>query len=84
MNDELHQMVGRIDGKLDALISNLEAHAAEDTRRFDAVGKLLLQHSEDINQAKGAKGVIMWAAGGLAAVAGFAASYLAKVMGIHQ
>ena len=84
MNDELHQMVGRIDGKLDSLISNLESHAAEDTRRFEAMGKLLLQHSEDINQAKGAKGAILWAAGALAAVAGFAASFIAKVTGIHQ
>ena len=81
MSDELHQMVGRIDGKLDSLISGLKEHVAEDTRRFDAVGKMLLQHEQDINQAKGAKGAILWVVGVLAAGVGAVAGIIAKHWG---
>ena len=63
MNEEIGQMLGRIDGKLDRVIASAEEHRADDIRRFEEVFKQLGQHSEDINKAKGAKGGILWMSG---------------------
>lgn len=84
MSDDIGQMLGRIEGKLDQVGKSLDRHIDDDVRRFSDVYKVLGDHAEDINKAKGAKGALLWAAGGLATAAGFAASYVAKAMGWHQ
>ncbi len=68
MGDDVQRSLGEISGKLDSLINTMREHAQEDTRRFGEVGKLLMQHSEEINQAKGAKSALMWAGGLVAAL----------------
>lgn len=80
---EVSQMLGRIDGKLDQVIESFKEHREDDKRRFTEVYTKLSDHDRDINQAKGAKGAILWAAGGLSAVVGAAAAWAAKAFGIH-
>lgn len=83
MNEELAQMLGRIDGKLDQVIDSFKEHREDDTRRFESVHKTLNEHRDDINQAKGAKSVLMWMAGGIAAAAGATSAAIAKALGWH-
>jgi hypothetical protein len=72
------QLLGRIDGKLDQVIEAAKEHREDDKRRFTEVHQRLDEHAEDINQAKGAKGALLWGAGLVATVAGTAAAYAAK------
>ena len=74
-------MLGRIEGKLDQSITTAEQHRQDDIRRFTEVYEKLDSHEKDINQAKGAKGAILWVAGGLSAVVGAAAAWAAKHLG---
>lgn len=66
------QLLGRIDGKLDQVIDAAKEHRADDQRRFSDVYGRLDKQDEEINKAKGAKGVIVWmvglAAGGISAL----------------
>lgn len=77
------QLLGRIDGKLDQVIDSAREHRDDDKRRFTEVYVKLDDHERDINQAKGAKGALLWVAGGVAAAASVAISYAAKALGIH-
>jgi hypothetical protein len=79
---ELSQILGRIDGKLDQVIDSFKEHREDDKRRFSEVYGKLAEHAEDINKAKGAKGALLWAAGGIAGAVAFAAPYVAKALGI--
>jgi hypothetical protein len=66
------QLLGKIDGKLDQVIDQAKEHREDDKRRFSEVYTRLGQHDNDIAQAKGAKGVILWfVGGGSAAIAAF-------------
>lgn len=71
---ELSQMLGRIDGKLDQVIETFKEHREDDKRRFTEVHARLDEHAEDINKAKGAKGMFVWlVSGGAAAIGGIVA-----------
>lgn len=66
-NNNVLLILGRIEGKLDAEIKLAQEHRSDDVRRFtDVYGRLDTQDKE-INQAKGAKGAILWLVGGGAA-----------------
>jgi hypothetical protein len=77
-DQDLHQLLGRIDGKLDQIIDQAREHRDDDKRRFTEVHERLDAHAEDINKAKGAKGALLWGAGLVATVAGSAAALAAK------
>ena len=78
---DVMQLLGRIDGKLDQVIESAKEHREDDKRRFADVYDRLDNHEKDINQAKGAKGALLWAAGAIAGVVAFVAPALAKKMG---
>lgn len=81
MADNTELLLGQIDGKLSALSDAVRAHVQSDHDRFEAVFAELKEHAKDINTAKGAKGALVWAAGGVAGavslIAG-AAQYIFK------
>ena len=60
---EVLLLLGKIDGKLDQVISAAEEHRADDNRRFKEVFNRLDLQDGEINKAKGAKGVIVWVVG---------------------
>lgn len=84
MNDsnDVLQLLGRIDGKLDQVIEQAKEHRADDSRRFAAIDERIDEHERDINQAKGAKGAIVWLAGVVAALAGTAVTVVGKKLGL--
>lgn len=81
MSDQIMQALGRIEGKLDSEIRMAEEHRDDDKRRFGEVFDRLDSHEADINQAKGAKGALLWAAGAVAGIVAFVAPAIAKKMG---
>ena len=83
MADEIFQVLGRIEGKLDAEIEMAKEHREDDKRRFGEVYKTLGQHDQEISQAKGAKGVLLWLIGGGAAAIGGLVAVAAKAFGGH-
>ncbi len=83
MSDEIFQVLGRIEGKLDAEIRMAEEHREDDKRRFTEVFKKLEEHSGDIATAKGASGVIRWLIGGGLVAVGSSLVALAKAFGVH-
>ena len=66
-DDQLYQSVGRIEGKVDSLIETVKTHIALNDAAHLAIDGHIACIKQDINQAKGAKGAIMWASGGVAA-----------------
>ena len=80
---EVFKFLGQIDGKLDQLIDAAKEHRDDDKRRFTEVYVRLDEHSSEINKAKGAKGALLWVAGGIAGVVGFVATFAAKTLGWH-
>lgn len=70
------QALGRIEGKLDSEIAASKEHREDDKRRFTDVYGKLDEHSEQIAQAKGAKGVILWLVGVGAAAIGAVVSWI--------
>lgn len=83
MADDVSQMLGRIEGKLDQVVKSFDRHIDDDVRRFTEIHKKLDEQAEDINKAKGAKGVIVWMAGVVGAIAAGIASLVAKALGWH-
>lgn len=79
---DISRMLGQIDGKLDSLISAAKEHRDDDTRRFTDVYRRLDNCDEDINKAKGAKGVLLWMVGGGAAAIGGLVAVAAKAFGV--
>lgn len=77
------QALGRIEGKVDEISSAAKEHREDDKRRFSEVYGKLDEHSVDINQAKGAKGALLWVAAGIATAAGAVAAVAAKALGLH-
>jgi hypothetical protein len=77
------QLLGRIDGKLDQVIDSAKEHREDDKRRFTEVYVKLDEHSSEIDKAKGAKGALLWVAGGIAGAVGFIATVAAKALGWH-
>jgi hypothetical protein len=53
-------------------------HREDDKRRFTEVHGRLDEHAEAINQAKGAKGAVLWMVGGGAAAIGGLVAVAAK------
>lgn len=82
-NDEIPQLLGRIDGKLDQVIETFKEHRDDDKRRFSEVYGKLAEHEKDINQAKGAKGALLWLVGGGAAAIGGLVAIAAKAFGVR-
>ena len=82
MSDDINRMLGQIDGKLDSVIKALDRHIDDDVRRFTEVYVRLDATDRDINQAKGAKGAILWAAGLVAALVGSVATIVGKKLGL--
>ena len=76
------QLLGRIDGKLDQVIDTAKEHRDDDKRRFTEVHARIDDHEKDINQAKGAKGAILWIAGLVAGVVTFIGPMVAKALGL--
>lgn len=83
MSDDVSQMLGRIDGKLDQVIETFREHREDDKRRFAEVYGKLEEHASDIDKAKGAKGALLWLVGGGAAAIGCLAAMAAKAFGLH-
>ena len=81
MIEEISQMLGRIEGKLDMAISSAEEHRRDDTRRFEEILKQLGAHEKDINQAKGARGAVVWMSGLVAGLIAFIIELAMKVWG---
>lgn len=75
------QLLGRIDGKLDQVIEAAKEHRDDDKRRFADVYTRLDKQDAEINTAKGAKGAIVWMVGVVAALLGTALTALGKKMG---
>lgn len=75
------QLLGKIDGKLDQVIDAAKEHRDDDKRRFSEVYKTLGEHDQEIAQAKGAKGVILWLVGGGAAAIAALVVTVAKAFG---
>lgn len=59
MSDDLHQSVGRIEGKLDALISASHTYQLAHDTRHAVIDQHIDDLKKDINMAKGAKGAIL-------------------------
>lgn len=83
MAEDISQVLGRIEGKLDQVIASAVEHRADDTRRFSDVFKRLDGHDAEINQAKGAKAAIITIASLAAGLVATGISYLAKAFGGH-
>lgn len=79
--NQILQSLGRIEGKVDQIGEAAKEHREDDKRRFSDVYERLDQHSRDINQAKGAKGVMLWLIGGGAAAIGGLVAMAAKAFG---
>lgn len=80
--NELAELLGRIDGKLDQVIKSVDRHIDDDVRRFGEVYKRLDSNDADINKAKGAKGAVLWLVGGGAAAIGAVIAMAAKAFGL--
>lgn len=78
VDPDVMQLLGRIDGKLDQVIDQAKEHREDDKRRFGEVYGRLDKQDEEINKAKGAKGVLLWLIGGGAAAISALVSWLAK------
>ena len=81
MNDQIMQVLGRIEGKLDSEIKLAEEHRDDDKRRFSDVYTKIGEHDKEIANAKGQKSVILWLAGGGAVAISALVSFLAKAKG---
>lgn len=79
---EIAQLLGRLDGKLDQVISSFDRHIDDDVRRFTEIHKKLDEQAEDINKAKGAKGAVLWLVGGGAAAIASTVVMAAKALGL--
>lgn len=77
-DDDLYKTVGRIEGKLDTMIVNLAGYTQRHEERHKAIDGLLDDVKGDINQAKGAKGVLLYVVGGISAAVAFVTSHLPK------
>ena len=75
MPNDTERMLGQLDGKLDTLLTLVRDHIQKDDDRFGVVFGKLEQHAADINQAKGAKSMLLLIAGGVSAVVGAAIAY---------
>lgn len=78
---EVLKLLGRIDGKLDSVVENLNRHIDDDVRRFSDVYEKLEKQADQISQAKGAKAMLLWLVSGGAAAIGAAVSFLMKAKG---
>ena len=87
--DQIATVLGRIEGKQDALYNEFQRHVAaheerhrDDRERADARHKVIDEklddHASAINQARGAKNLALVLAGGL----GAAVAYVAKKIGL--
>lgn len=79
---EVLLLLGKIDGKLDQVITSAEEHRSDDKRRFTEVHERLDEHAEDINKAKGAKGALLLVASLVAGVVTFIGPMVAKALGL--
>jgi hypothetical protein len=75
------QLLGKIDGKLNQVIDAAKEHRDDDKRRFSEVFEKLGEHDQEIAKAKGAKGVILWLVGGGAMAIGGLVALAAKAFG---
>lgn len=76
------QLLGKIDGKLDQVIESAKEHREDDKRRFAEVYGRLDKQDADINQAKGAKGALLWLVGGGAAAVSTLIFAIGKAKGL--
>lgn len=77
------QVLGRIEGKLDAEISLAKEHRDDDKRRFGEVYTKISEHDQEIAKAKGAKSVLLWLIGGGGVALGGLVALAAKAFGVH-
>lgn len=80
-NTTILQALGEIKGMLAAEIRLNEEHRKDDVRRFGDVFKRLDEHERDINQAKGAKGALLWLIGSGGIALGGVIAWAAKTFG---
>jgi hypothetical protein len=70
MSDEIYQTVGRIEGKVDSLTQSIREYTLSHEGRHHTIDTHMEAIKADINQAKGAKGAIIIAAGAVATIIG--------------
>ena len=66
--DDLHQTVGRIEGKVDSLILAVSSYQLDHSSRHAILDQHIDKIQADINMAKGAKGAILVMVATLSAV----------------
>ena len=79
-DQELYQAVGRIEGKLDALVDVVSSHIKTYEERHQTVWKAVDCIKKDINQAKGAKGILVVLSGTVAALVATVGHFADKLM----
>lgn len=73
-DDQIASALGQIIGKLDALQNQFHDYIDRHDQRHDKIDEKIEDHAAQINQAKGAKGAVLWLAG----LVGALAAYLVK------
>jgi len=73
-SERVAHALGQILGKLDSLNAQFDNYVSRHDERHDKIERKLEEHAAEINQAKGAKGVLLALAGAISAMV----AYLAK------
>ena len=71
MSDENGQTLGRIEGKLDHMIDEFKRYIVAHDDRHNKIEEKLDDHAGTLNQAKGAKTMVLIFAGGISAIVSF-------------
>ena len=66
--EQLYQMLGRVEGKLDSLNDTMRSHIETYQRQHSSLHSRVDELEADVNQAKGAKSIIVVLAGVIGAV----------------
>jgi len=79
-DDQIYQTLGRVEGKLDSLAEIVGAHVKLYEERHQAVWRSVDCIKKDINQAKGAKGILVVLSGTVAALVATVGHFADKLM----
>lgn len=79
MGDDLHRMVGEVNGKLDALTTMMRDYIDGHERRHERIEEELAAHARDLNQAKGARAALLAVAACIAGLVSAVAAAVEKI-----